>query len=84
MFLTSHDEVHRYFMNDRIYQDGDNRWYFHVRGNQIVGPFASFEQAERGLLKHVSACRTRTTSRFRWPRIMLPGRLWRGASTTQR
>lgn len=70
-------------MNDRIYQDGDHRWYFHVRGNQVVGPFKTYEQAESGLNKHVASCSTRTSGRFRWPRVLLPGRLFRNASTPQ-
>jgi hypothetical protein len=67
-------------MNDRIYQDDNRNWFFHVRGNQIVGPFVTYEHAEKALSKHVATCRHRSSGRFLWPRSLLPGRLFRKAA----
>lgn len=64
-------------MNERIYQDENRNWFFHVRGNQIVGPFVSYELAEHALAKHVATCRHRSAGRFFWPRNLLPGRIFR-------
>jgi hypothetical protein len=67
-------------MNERIYQDSNHDWFFHVRGNQVVGPFVSYEHAESALSKHVATCRQRSVGRFFWPRHLLPGRLFRKAA----
>ncbi len=42
---------------DRIYQGDDDHWYFNVRGNLPKGPFASYDDAETALEKHVRQCR---------------------------
>ena len=67
-------------MNDRIYQDEHRNWFFHVRGNQVVGPFVSYELAEHALAKHVATCRRRGVGKFFWPRSLLPGRIFRRAT----
>lgn len=64
-------------MNERIYQDPNHNWFFHVRGNQIAGPFVSYETAESALARHVATCRQRSVGQFFWPRYLLPGRLFR-------
>jgi hypothetical protein len=47
---------------DRIYQDGDDLWYFNVRGNLAKGPFVSFAAAEDALNRHVRNCRRPLTT----------------------
>ncbi|MCP5184194.1 MAG: hypothetical protein H6993_09545 [Pseudomonadales bacterium] len=69
-------------MNERIFQQGD-KWFFHLRGNQISGPFLSYDLAESALNKHVDQCRNRSTATFQWPRNLLPGRLFRRAAIRQ-
>jgi len=54
---------------DRIFEAEDGGWYFHVRGNQAVGPFDSFHQAESALGHHVSHCRNRLDIKLSWPRL---------------
>ncbi len=70
-------------MNERIYQDERGGWYFHIRGNQIAGPFESYDLAESGLNKHVSSCSKRVSGGFRWPRNWHPARLLRRSAVRQ-
>ena len=42
-------------MNDRIYQGEDELWYYRVRGNQSVGPFNSFGDAQTKLSKQMKS-----------------------------
>jgi len=44
---------------DRIYQGQDAQWYFNVRGNHKMGPFATHFDAEQALTVHVDACTRR-------------------------
>ena len=50
----------------RIYQGEDAQWYFNVRGNQSMGPYSTYHNAETALKAHVSAC----NRRFRVPELM--------------
>ena len=45
--------------SDRIYQHNDDQWYFNVRGNQAMGPYATHLDASTALDKHVGACHRR-------------------------
>jgi len=60
-------DIHR--TTDRIFEAEEGGWYFNVRGNQSVGPFASFHQAESALGRHVSHCRNRLDIKVTWPRL---------------
>ena len=42
-------------MQDRIFQDSDQQWYYRIRGNDKVGPFASRLEAELKLEKQILA-----------------------------
>ncbi len=69
---------------NRIFQGEDQQWYFHVRGNQAAGPFASQQEAGSALNQHVRACQRRTEFALPWPRAWTPTRLLRRAGSTQR
>lgn len=62
---------------DRIFQGEDQQWYFNVRGNQAVGPFASFADADDALKRHVHTCVRRTQAVALWPSQLTPSRLLR-------
>ena len=62
--------------SSRIFQGEDQQWYFHVRGNQAVGPFPSPQEAGTSLAEHVRTCQRRTDS-MPWLRQLTPGRLLR-------
>jgi len=57
---------------DRIYQGDDHDWYFTVRGNQAIGPFPSFHDAETALTQHVKKCSKRVNGKPGWPRALSP------------
>lgn len=40
-------------MDDRIFQDSDELWYYRARGGQKAGPFESRAQAELALAKQL-------------------------------
>lgn len=69
---------------DRIFQGEDAQWYFNVRGNQAVGPFATFADAGNALDAHVKACKRRTDLTLAWPREWNPVRLLRRGTSTPR
>jgi hypothetical protein len=69
---------------NRIFQGEDEQWYFHVRGNQAAGPFASVNDAGSALAKHVSTCKRRTDFVVPWPRGWTPSRLLRRAIAAPR
>jgi hypothetical protein len=69
---------------DRLYQHDNEQWYFSVRGNQAVGPFATYHEASQALTSHVNNCRQRVEGRFFWPRGLNPTRLLRRSSTEPR
>lgn len=62
---------------NRIFRNEDGQWYFHVRGNQAAGPYASQQDAGRALADHVRSCQRRTTLTVPWPREWTPSRLLR-------
>ncbi|MCH8141232.1 MAG: hypothetical protein IH908_06505 [Proteobacteria bacterium] len=62
---------------DRIYQGENDRWFFNVRGNEAMGPYETYPDADRALAKHVNHYRSRTDVKARWPRMLHPSRLWR-------
>lgn len=70
--------------NDRIFEGEDQQWYFNVRGNQAVGPFASQTQAAEALARHVKTCRRRTEFVLPWPRDWNPARLLRRSTSAAR
>jgi len=60
-------------MNNRIYRDQGEHWYFAIRGNQRGGPFQSYDEAEAALERHVARCQQRIAgARFTWPRRWHP------------
>ena len=69
---------------DRIFQGEDQQWYFNVRGNQAVGPFASLQDADDALSRHVTTCKRRTELTSPWPRDWNPVRLLRRAASAPR
>lgn len=69
---------------DRIYQLEDEQWYFNVRGNQSLGPFATHHEAHQALTAHVNNCRRRFESVLFWPRGLSPARLLRRTSSEPR
>ncbi len=69
---------------DRIFQGSDQQWYFNVRGNQAVGPFASFHDAGNALSTHVKTCKRRTDATAPWPSDWNPARLLRRAASAPR
>ncbi len=58
--------------SDRIYQADDAQWYFNVRGNQRIGPFGNYNDAETALHRHVNTCHRRVTGGGLWPNILNP------------
>lgn len=69
---------------DRIFQGEDQQWYFSVRGNQAVGPFACVNDAGDALNRHVRTCKRRTDSALPWPAEWNPARLLRRAISAPR
>lgn len=69
---------------NRIFQGDDAQWYFHVRGNQAVGPFTSAQDAGAALGEHVKTCKRRTDFTVPWPRGWAPTRLLRRAAAAPR
>lgn len=65
---------------DRIYQGEDQQWYFNVRGNQAVGPFASQHEAGAALRAHVKTCKRRTDFTLPWLQDWNPAKLLRRAA----
>ena len=67
-------------VSDRIYQIDGNEWYFTVRGNQAMGPYATYHEADAALDAYVDRYRSRIEGRSRgrrWPRSLQPSRLLR-------
>jgi hypothetical protein len=71
-------------MKDRIFLGEDQQWYFNVRGNQAVGPFASSQDAAEALSKHVKSCKRRTELSVPWPRDWHPARLLKRTTAAPR
>jgi hypothetical protein len=71
-------------MKDRIFLGEDQQWYFNVRGNQAVGPFASSQDAADALSKHVKSCKRRTELALPWPSEWHPARLLRRTASAPR
>ena len=69
---------------ERIYQGEDAQWYFHVRGNQQMGPFATNGEAEAALDAHVAACRRRLELTSLLPSVLAPFKGRRQAATRPR
>jgi hypothetical protein len=69
---------------DRIFQGEDQQWYFNVRGNQAVGPFASLSDAGDALSAHVRTCKRRVDFTVPWPQEWNPARLLRRAASAPR
>ncbi|MEQ8857017.1 MAG: hypothetical protein RIC56_00080 [Pseudomonadales bacterium] len=69
---------------NRIFQGEDQHWYFHVRGNQAAGPFASVQEAGSALNEHVKTCQRRTDFSLAWPRHWMPVRLLRRGDSAAR
>jgi hypothetical protein len=69
---------------DRIFQGEDQQWYFNVRGNQAVGPFATSQLAAEALIRHVRTCKRRTELAVPWPRDWSPARLLRRSASGAR
>jgi hypothetical protein len=69
---------------ERIFLGEDQQWYFNVRGNQAVGPFASFQEAGDALSRHVKTCKRRTEFALAWPSEWSPTRLLRRAASEPR
>lgn len=40
---------------ERIYQDDQGDWFFHLRGEQSAGPFVNFDEAEWELNKFIKS-----------------------------
>lgn len=68
---------------DRIFQGEDQQWYFNVRGNQAVGPFASLSDAGDALRTHVRSCQRRMDITLPWPQEWNPARLLRRTSAAR-
>jgi hypothetical protein len=56
----------------RIYQGQDAQWYFNVRGNQSMGPYSTYQNAELALTAHVSACNRRLKAPELMPKLFGP------------
>ena len=63
--------------SERIYQGEDQGWYFSIRGNQAMGPFLTYPDAESALEAHVESCQHRISGSLRWPRSWHPLRTLR-------
>ena len=70
-------------MNNRIYQGQDSQWYYRVRGNQAVGPFETYNDAQRKLDKQMKAWTGRGGPLSTWPRSWQPARMLRRSATRQ-
>ena len=70
-------------MNDRIYQGEDELWYFRVRGNQSVGPFDNFGDAQAKLNKQMKSWTGRSGPVAALPRNWQPARIFRRSATRQ-
>lgn len=81
---TGRIEPTRIMTTDRIFQGEDQQWYFNVRGNQAVGPFASAQLASDALTRHVRTCQRRIEFAVPWPREWRPSRLLRRAASPAR
>ena len=62
---------------DRIYQGENDAWYFNVRGDRAMGPYATYHEANRALSDHVAHYTAKLDGRLRIPRFFSPGRLMR-------
>lgn len=80
----STDEQSSTMTTSRIFLGEDQQWYFHVRGNQSVGPFASFQEAGGALNEHVRTCQRRVDFSLPWPRDWTPTRLLRRPGSAPR
>lgn len=69
---------------ERIYQAEDDQWYFNVRGNQRVGPFGNYHEADNALSNHVSACHRRLSGAGLWPKFLGPAKARRSSATAPR
>jgi hypothetical protein len=56
----------------RIYQGEEAQWYFNVRGNQSMGPYSTYQNAELALRTHVSACNRRLKIPELMPKLLAP------------
>jgi hypothetical protein len=70
--------------DNRIFQGEDQQWYFNVRGNQAIGPFASMHDAGDALSTHVKTCKRRTDFTVPWPQEWNPARLLRRTASAPR
>ena len=70
-------------MNDRIYQGHDGLWYYRVRGNQSVGPFDSYVDAQTKLQKQMRSWVGRGGPIAVLPRSWQPARIFRRSATRQ-
>jgi hypothetical protein len=69
-------------MKDRIFLGEDQQWYFNVRGNQAVGPFATSQAAAEALAEHVQSCKRRFELTLPWPNEWRSPRLFRRSAAT--
>ena len=60
---------------ERIYQDEQGDWFFHLRGEQSAGPFLNFDEAEWELSKFIK----RKNDQFTRPIVPALKRLMRRA-----
>ena len=70
-------------MQDRIFQGDDDQWYYRVRGNKAIGPFATRGDAEHKLNKQLSHWGAGNGPLASWPRNWQPGRVFRRSATRQ-
>lgn len=69
--------------NERIYQGENQQWYYRVRGNHEVGPFATHSLADAALKRQMKGWRGMAGPKIQWPRSLQPGRLFRRSVSRQ-
>ena len=68
-------------MDERIYKDEDELWYYRTRGNHSVGPFDSHLLAQQALEKKIRGWGGPSLPRAVWPRHFQASRLFRRSAT---
>ena len=66
-------------MQDRIFQDIDEQWYYRARGNDKVGPFSSRLEAELRLERQIRSWNGQWSFKLR-PKFANPFRASRSAT----
>jgi len=59
-------------LSERIVQKDDGFWYFRVRGNATMGPYANYREAQGSLERYIESCQRQSDFTGGWPRWLHP------------